>query len=119
MLGSLWEIVVSSEDRLLSRLGDTPLGDRCSPALMVAAAAREDNEGDRGDGGLARASLVLMEMRRGRSDSGSGEVIAACRVGSEFRSGDILEEFGESQSYGCVGPMTKRWSERSFNRWCW
>lgn len=68
-------MLFSREDRRLSKLGDARLGERWRPALMVAAAAREDNEGERGDGGLGRASWVLIDMRRGRSESGELDVI--------------------------------------------
>lgn len=91
MVKSFRWIVLSREDRLRSKLGDVTLGERCKPALMVAAAAREDNEGERGEGGLARASFVLIDMRRGRSESGEGEVIEGRRGGREFRSGDMLQ----------------------------
>lgn len=83
-------MVFSREDLRLSKLGEVRLGEWCRPALMVAAAAREDSEGERGDGGLGRASWVLIDMRRGRSESGEGEVIEGRRGGSEFRSGGMF-----------------------------
>lgn len=111
MVGSLCEMVFSRDDRRLSKLGDAPLGDRWRPALIVAAAAREDNEGERGDGGLARESLALIDMRLGRSDS--GEVIEGRRGDSEFRSGDIGGVGLLDVSFmDCVGRMLKLEVER-------
>lgn len=57
-----------------------PLGERCSPALIAAAAWREDNEGDLGDGGLFRKESG-MDIRLGRA------AVAVGDAGSEFRSG--------------------------------
>jgi len=60
---------------------------------MVAAACREDSEGERGDGGLGRAaSWLLMEILRGRAAIGDPGIDGGLEVGSVFRSGGMLRE---------------------------
>ena len=79
-------------DRLLSSpslflTGEAPLEERCRPAFIVAAAAKEERVGERGEGGLLRkASELVMEMLRGGAVCGGVEA----EGGREFRSGGIL-----------------------------
>jgi len=76
----------------LFRAGDALLGDRWRPALIVAAACSDERDGDLGDGGLGRKeSALLREMRRGRCCNGEAGIEGGRDVGSEFKSGAILE----------------------------
>lgn len=59
-----------------------PLGERCSPAFIAAAACSDDKEGDLGEGGLFR-KVSGIDIRLGRVGAADGD------VGSEFRSGII------------------------------
>lgn len=68
------------------------LGDRWSPALMVAAACRADKGGLRGDGGAGQvASCAPIEILRGLINW-DGEDGMDCRldVGRVFKSGVII-----------------------------
>lgn len=79
--------------------GDALLGERCSPALIAAAACSEDSEGDLGEGGLARkASVLVIEIRRGRCWRGEPVVAdeGGLEVGNEFRSGAIVASLEHS-----------------------
>jgi hypothetical protein len=66
--------------------GEADSGARCSPALIVAAACREDKEGERGEGGpggVTMASAPAKEMRRDPLARGEPDVDvreAWCRV---------------------------------------
>lgn len=80
-----------SDDLRRSTLGEAREGDRCSPALIVAAACSEERDGDRGDGGLGRAaSCVLMEILRGRAAIGDPGPEGGLEVGRVFRSGGMM-----------------------------
>lgn len=70
--------------------GDAPLGERCRPALMAAAAWRDEREGDLGEGGLGRELASLMEILLGRGCSGDAGPEGGREAGSEFRSGGIM-----------------------------
>lgn len=64
IVGSFREILFKRDERLRSKLGEALPGERCNPALMAAAAWRDDSEGDLGEGGLGLAASI--DMRRGR-----------------------------------------------------
>lgn len=115
--GSLILRLFMREDRRRSSpwlvlAGDAPLGERCRPALIVAAAWREDRDGDLGEGGLWRkVSALVMEILRGRA-AACGEL--EVEGGSELRSGGMLEvcataAFGErrvGRSWSRIGAVT-------------
>lgn len=96
--GSLSEKLFMRLDRRRSRLevlraGDEEPGERCKPALIVAAAWRLDKEGDRGEGGPGCDVLsgAVRETRRGRLvEEASGEVGERDDVGMELMSGDMV-----------------------------
>lgn len=83
------DLLLSSPRAVL--LGEALLGVRWRPALMVAAACREDKGGERGEGGLGRkTSPLVREIRRGRCCSGELDSEGVRELGSELRSGDML-----------------------------
>lgn len=71
MVGSFNAKLFMRLERLRSMLfltGEAESGDRCKPALIVAAACREDKEGERGEGGpgcVTMESVPAKEIRRG------------------------------------------------------
>lgn len=71
MAGSFKAKLFMRLDRLRSVVfltGEAESGARCKPALIVAAACREDKEGERGEGGpgcVTIASVPAREIRRG------------------------------------------------------
>jgi hypothetical protein len=73
MVGSLRAKLFMRLERLRSMLfltGEAESGERCRLALIMAAACREDKEGERGDGGpdccVTRGSFVpARDIRRG------------------------------------------------------
>ncbi len=93
VVGSLRVRLFMRLDRLRSRpwllrAGDAPLGERCRPALIVAAACSEDKDGDLGEGGLLANTFALVtDILLGREDCGELEV----EGGSIFRSGGISD----------------------------
>jgi hypothetical protein len=62
--------------------------------LIVAAAASECCEGDRGDGGLGRNSPVLIEILRGRVESGEADIEGVLEFGLEVGRGVIEVDVG-------------------------
>jgi hypothetical protein len=99
MAGSFRVRLFRRDDRRRSMPGETCEGERCRPALMVAAAWREDNEGERGEGGLGRAaSAGVMEILRGRIGLvvGGGDAVED----KELRSGGmvVVEEMGMEEN---------------------
>lgn len=93
----------SKLDRRLSMAGEALLGDRCSPALMVAAACREDKGGLRGDGGAGQvASSAPMEILRGLNWDGEDGIDCRLDVGRVFKSGVIVFQMWSDPQQGSL-----------------
>ena len=72
--------------------GEADSGERCKPALIVAAACSEDKEGERGEGGpggVTMASVPAREMRRVPLAKGEPEVDVREVWWRVLMSGDI------------------------------
>lgn len=87
----------SIDGLFLTGEAEAEVGER-RPALIVAAAWREDKEGERGDGGPGgdtMPSVFAREMRRGRWGREELEGWEARRAWMVLMSGDIVAGRGE------------------------
>ena len=116
-------------ERLRSMLcltGDPDSGERCSPALIVAAAAREDKEGERGEGGpgcVTMPSVPASDMRRDpwRIEELDADVRGLWWI--VLISGDIVNNVSRCRMRLSVGRKTggrnwrvteERWRQRNY-----
>ena len=93
--------------------GEADSGERCKPALIVAAACSEDKEGERGEGGpggVTMASVPAKEMRRDPLASGEPEVDVRELWGRVLMSGDIgmIGRWLMVVGWSCVGEKARR-----------